>query len=263
MSCTVRSGTSCNADEVCLFSMWNLTNSHVGQCSYYTNYTVCCTNLTSSAIKTSCDSDEGGVISLYTQNNSHVERYGYGSYSYNLCVKPKVQCTLRTSCLSDETCVISLYADTNSHVAECDTFYSNKVCCKILGPFGVSIVLNATKVWWNDSVLAQGVVLNASGLPAIGVSVNLKLNNVTQCSTTTNSSGGWNCSFTAPNEINIYTVTAETEVGSMSTSLYVAPNYGQRPIGTANRVVFEIPVLIQDLNGKIKQVWARVMIWEG
>ena len=132
----------------------------------------------------------------------------------------------------------------------------------------VTINLNASKVWWNDTINASGIATYSDGSPIDGT-VSIKLNgNEYSCSSTDVSTGFWNCTFNAPTEIGVYAVLVNitNATGSSftnTTSLIVAPNYGQTPVGTTSRVVHEIPMLIQDLNGKIKQVWARVMVWKG
>lgn len=144
-SCTVRSG-SCTFLEVCLFSLYQPTNSHLADCSTY-NYKVCC-DFTSSALRTTCYSNETGVISLNKITNSHAEIYGPFSYGNHVCVNESLGCTLRTSCMAEEVCIASFYRDLSSHAGEC-YYYSNKLCCKSFKPYTV-----------------QGIVLSYStGLP--------------------------------------------------------------------------------------------------
>jgi len=125
----------------------------------------------------------------------------------------------------------------------------------------ITITLNSSKVWWLDGINASGRVYNASG-GIQGLTVNIKIAGETKCSSVTDSEGRYNCSFTAPNELGSYVVLAEAEDTYTSATLKVAPNYGSTAIGTANRVVYEQPMLIQDLNGKIKKVWVRIMVWK-
>jgi len=126
----------------------------------------------------------------------------------------------------------------------------------------VSINLNITKTWWNEQVLAYGKVLLGLN-PIGGETVTVKINTETKCSTQTNSSGDYECSFYAPNELGSYNVKAEASGAEASTTLEVKPSYGERPIGTIDRVVYEIPVLIQELSGRIRRIFARVIVWRG
>ncbi|MEM7827037.1 MAG: CARDB domain-containing protein [Candidatus Aenigmatarchaeota archaeon] len=135
--CTIKSG-SCGENETCLFSLYSNENTHAGECGYY-DYQLCCDEITSANIKSSCDTDEGGVISLYQANNSHAERYGYGSYSKHVCVKPAVNCTMRDACESGETQVITLFSETNSHLGQ---GYSNKICCKFINTAPIVILMS-------------------------------------------------------------------------------------------------------------------------
>ena len=130
----------------------------------------------------------------------------------------------------------------------------------------VTISLNATKVWWNDSVNASGVATYANGTGIHGT-VSLSIDGANpSCQSTYN--GNWNCTFNAPTKIGSYTVavTITNDTGSTtqsSTSLTVAPYYGKTPIGSITRVVYEIPMIIQDLNGEIKTIFAKIMVWKG
>jgi hypothetical protein len=127
----------------------------------------------------------------------------------------------------------------------------------------LTISLNSTKVWWQDGILASGRLVNETNDPIAGMTVTVKISGATQCSDATNSTGHWECSFTAPNEIGVYTITADTGTETASTTLTVAPYYGKTPVGATTRVVYELPMLIQDLNGEIKIIFAKVMIWKG
>jgi hypothetical protein len=130
----------------------------------------------------------------------------------------------------------------------------------------VTINLNATKVWWNDSVNASGTARYANGTGISG-SVSIEVDGYIQnCPPTTD--GNWSCVFNAPLKIGSYLVTVKITnstgfVFQNSTSLGVSPYYGKKPIGTVSRIVYELPMLIQDLNGEIRVVFARIMVWRG
>jgi hypothetical protein len=130
----------------------------------------------------------------------------------------------------------------------------------------VTITLNATKVWWNDSVSASGIAKYANGTGISGT-VNLTVDGKTYICPDT-SDGNWSCVFNAPLRIGSYLVTVKITnstgyVFQNSTSLKVSPSYGKNPIGSATRVVYELPMLIQDLNGEIRAVLARIIVWKG
>ena len=125
-TCTIRSG-SCNAAEICIFSLYKQTNSHAADCSTY-NYKVCC-DFSSSELRASCNADEVGIVTLNKISNSHVEFYGLSNYHNNVCVKESMSCNIKSFCEADEVCVVSFFRDLNSHAADC-SYYDNKLCCK-------------------------------------------------------------------------------------------------------------------------------------
>jgi len=123
LDCTLRI-TPCKVDEVELFSMYNSTNAHAAEPSYYA-YKVCCTDIVSSTIRTECAADEVEILSLYDEVNAHAARPGY--YPYKVCVN-WLNCTLRPVCEAWEVCTASLYDLNNSHVAACGR-YDWQLCC--------------------------------------------------------------------------------------------------------------------------------------
>jgi hypothetical protein len=127
----------------------------------------------------------------------------------------------------------------------------------------VSVDLSAYSVWWNDSVTARGRALDSGNSPITGADVNLTVSGE-RCDNITDPSGYWTCTFNAPLELGNYTV--DVRIGSTltnSTGLNVLLRYGNPPIGKTDRVVYEQPILIQELSGRIRTVWARVMVWRG
>ncbi|MEM7825276.1 MAG: hypothetical protein QW412_00245 [Candidatus Aenigmatarchaeota archaeon] len=124
----------------------------------------------------------------------------------------------------------------------------------------ITLNLNSSTSWWKDSILAYGEAKYSDGTPIQNAEVKIFVDKEIDCPNT-NSSGEWFCSFEAPNEIKKYQVFVNVNGILNSTSFKVAPNYGKVPSGLVDRVVYEEPILIQDLNGKIKIVWMRVMVW--
>jgi len=93
------------------------------------------------------------------------------------------------------------------------------------------------------------------------------LNGVQNCTGTTNTAGFYTCNFQAPMKLGVYTlqVNVTNSTGQSvtnSTTFTVKPNFGQIVIGKTDRSVFEVPMLIQDMNGEIRQIWARVIVWK-
>ncbi|MEM5829387.1 MAG: hypothetical protein QW040_02265 [Candidatus Aenigmatarchaeota archaeon] len=132
--------------------------------------------------------------------------------------------------------------------------------------YTITINLNSTKVWWNDSVTASGIAKYQNGTGISGT-VNLTVNGLTYTCPDTND-GNWSCTFNAPSKIGSFlvTVTIKNATGHQfqnSTILRVSPYYGKTPMGSMTRVVYELPLLIQDLNGEIKTVLARIIVWKG
>jgi hypothetical protein len=126
-----------------------------------------------------------------------------------------------------------------------------------------TLELNATKVWWNDSVLASGYMVR-DGQPANGT-LNLFIDGQAYCSNVQITNGNWNCTFYAPAEIKTYLVTINYtddlgNSGINTTALTVSPFYGKVP--TRGFVsILEQYAMIQDLNGKIKRVRLSLAVW--
>ena len=118
----------------------------------------------------------------------------------------------------------------------------------------INMTLNATQVWWQDAV-------NASGFTNASVPVTVYNWTTRLCSITSLASGFWNCTFAAPTGIGIYPILANTSNNvSSSANLDVFPYFGAKGIGNTPRVVYEIPFLIQDLNGTIQKIYVRVEV---
>lgn len=131
----------------------------------------------------------------------------------------------------------------------------------------VLISLNSTTVWWGDGVRVNGTAAYTNGSSVDG-NASVLLNGAEQCWSNV-ISGAYGCNFSAPNELGSYTISVNVTnamgssiVDTFATQLVVKPTYGETPVGTVDRVVYEIPMLLQDFNGKIKHAIARVMIWQ-
>lgn len=122
ISCKIRSGT-CLQNESCMFSLYKLENSHIGNCSVY-NYKVCCNGIEFKKSEI-CRESEGEIVRLLREENSHAD---FEKYTIKICSYPIIRCSLKKSCNMNEICVISFYRDLNSHAAECN-YYSNNLCC--------------------------------------------------------------------------------------------------------------------------------------
>lgn len=125
---TLRTG-GCNSDELCIFSMYNYTNSHAASCGTY-DWSVCGRGQSTVNLRNQvCNSNEGGVITLFNSNNAHAETYNLGNYNYSYCTTPAVTCSYGSSAGTNEVPVVSLYNQTNSHTAE-SAINTNKIFCR-------------------------------------------------------------------------------------------------------------------------------------
>ncbi len=124
----------------------------------------------------------------------------------------------------------------------------------------VTINLNSSTSWWQDTILAYGEAKYLNGSPIKDAEVKIFVDREIVCPKT-NADGKWSCVFNAPKEIKKYQVLVEVNGILNQTSFQVVPNYGKVPSGLVDRVVYEEPVLIQDLNGRIKKVWMKIMVW--
>ncbi|OYT54141.1 MAG: hypothetical protein B6U72_03665 [Candidatus Altiarchaeales archaeon ex4484_2] len=137
LSCTIRDNL-CKADEVCLFKMYDTSNSHAETYdgSLYTHW-VCCSVDEGSldvTVRNGCLSGEGGVVSLFSENNSHVNEYdNVGGYLNDICLSSTegdILCSYG-SCNPDEECVASLAKASNSHIGDCSYNTNLQICCKL------------------------------------------------------------------------------------------------------------------------------------
>ncbi|TAL47275.1 hypothetical protein EPN87_03350 [archaeon] len=177
-SYTFRAG-SCDAGEVCVLSAWNQSNSHVGACGYYSNYSICASNeVNAVTIRNSlCSSGEDAMLSLYQQNDTHLAPGKF--YSNNVCASPgNYTCSIKTSCSGGQTCLASVYNASNTHIATCN-FYSNLICCgtdstpptisdpaltpsKIIPSDGVNFTVTVTDDFAVDTVIAKVTYPNSA-----------------------------------------------------------------------------------------------------
>jgi len=131
----------------------------------------------------------------------------------------------------------------------------------------VSITLSSSKVWWNGSATASGVAKFSNGDPIGNSDLNITLNSIRYCTNTTDVSGNYACTFTAPNVIGDYAlvvnVTTLSSTYTNTTTLSVSPTYGKTPVASTEKVVYEVPMLILDQDGSIKTIWIKVTVWKG
>ena len=124
-----------------------------------------------------------------------------------------------------------------------------------------TIELNKKKVWWNESVKAYGRAKDPYGNPISDALVNLVVES-RKCVNYTDSSGYWECNFYSPLAIGNYEVKVSIAGIVNSTYLKVSPHFGILPAQKEERIVYEIPITIQDKNGKIKTVWVRITVYD-
>lgn len=116
---------SCNSDEICIFSLSNLSNGHAGACENFT-YQACATEIETAGVKNSCAADENQLVTLSELDGSgHVEAY-FDPFAYRVCAKPSVAgfvCRYKTEPPPTDIykCIISLSDQANAHVGDCTT----------------------------------------------------------------------------------------------------------------------------------------------
>jgi len=134
-------------------------------------------------------------------------------------------------------------------------------------PGTVTISLNSSEIWWNDPLNVSGIASypNQTGVAAGTVAASIADKSY-DCPAT-DANGNWYCVINAPQELGSYTLTV-TITNSTSatfvntTTVNVKASYGAVATGTGSRVVYETPLLMQQLNGAIKKVWVRVKVWK-
>ncbi len=123
-----------------------------------------------------------------------------------------------------------------------------------------------SKAWWNENVTVNGTARYDGNNSAIqDAQVNITIGSI-KCNNTTDTSGNYRCIFGAPKEVGKYeifiNVTNSTGYNTTNTTkLAVELSYGSTPSGTIDRVVHEVPILIQEMSGRIRVVIARIMVW--
>ena len=132
---------------------------------------------------------------------------------------------------------------------------------------GIIIInLNSTNVWWNDSLLVYGKILNSSNQPISNALVRVKLLGQT-CETYSLPDGSYNCTLLAPLELGTYTLwvnaTKDTLVLTNSSTLEVKVVYGETPTSLTERSVLEKYYLMQEPSGNISMVKVRLIVWKG
>jgi hypothetical protein len=130
----------------------------------------------------------------------------------------------------------------------------------------VTISVNSSNVWWNDPLNASGTARYSNQTGISSGTVTASLAGSTYGCPATTLGGNWYCTFNAPQELGSYTLTVTISNGTATftntTTINVKPSYGATPSGTGSRVVYETPVLMQQLDGAIKKVWIRIKIWK-
>ncbi len=112
----------CPIGETCMFSIYQLNDSHMAECGYF-NYSVCYPSSINISIEETCSAGIC-VLSQYQNNDSHMAECGY--YNYSLCVQGTT-CDVGAPC-NRENKLISLNKINNSHVGEY-LYYPIGLCC--------------------------------------------------------------------------------------------------------------------------------------
>lgn len=135
----------------------------------------------------------------------------------------------------------------------------------VLAPDLLTYEQSVNTVWWNDTVIVNGSARYDNGTGIYDASVNITVGSV-RCNNTTDSTGNYTCRFAAPQEVGKYTVSINITNSTgprvtNATALNVVLKYGDTPIGTIDRVVYETPIFIQELSGRIRILFARITVW--
>jgi len=275
-TCTFR--TTCSTGETCIFEVLDQeNNTHVGSCDSTYTTRVCCTELSSVAIRSSCNADEGGIISMYQTSNSHAGRRDY--YSNIVCAKNTtnpIVANMRSSCLARETCAFTVFQQNNTHVGRCG-YYSTSVCIQQDLNVTITMTLNSTTPNWNDVVQLRGVATRSDGT-AVDTSndpedVEVYRNGTRICTTDTNSTGGYTCNFTAPQAVGLYqlNVTVDDPTTSRTsfntTTFTVKQVIGGAESTTAEQAAesigcYEEPRIVQNPDGTIEISIVRICVWK-
>lgn len=133
----------------------------------------------------------------------------------------------------------------------------------------VSIVLNNTEPWWNESVLARVHAERIDGSPVQGGDVNITVNQTLVCSnkTATDSNGNYSCIFNAPAQLGLYYVYAyvadplTSKVFYNYTLMNVTAKIGAEE-RAANIACYEEPVIIQNPDGTLRKATLKVCVYE-
>lgn len=135
-------------------------------------------------------------------------------------------------------------------------------------PGRITISISNTSIWWNDTISVNGTASYLNGTTINNSNTIVSINNVTTCTTTTNATGGYNCTFNGPLflgtlNLRVEVVAAGNEIVENTSTLHIKATYGPRPAGFVDRVVYEVPMLMQEPNGNITKVTASLLVWRG
>lgn len=135
LTCGISESPEDEDNDVHLFSMHNLDNSHAempGQNFYTDNKVFCRSSIPGGILSNNC---VGGtpILNLSGDTNAHVEKGNLSNYIKSACLLAQnrnISCEYVSSCSGDQVCIASISDTTNAHVGNCNAF-STKVCCKM------------------------------------------------------------------------------------------------------------------------------------
>ena len=141
-------------------------------------------------------------------------------------------------------------------------------------PLIISINLNATEVWWNESILISGIVERDDG-SKVDTSqdpysdVRIYVRNILSAITETNALGEYNATIYAPLAVGTYIINVTvrdpltTKLSSNTMQIYVKPSYGEekKEVEESRNVgCYEKPIIIQNPDGSLSRVVAKVCV---
>lgn len=123
----IRDGT-CNAGETCMFSMWQMNDSHVAACGYY-NFSVCYPETKPTTIRDgNCNAGEYSLLTTYQMNDSHIGETGY--FNFSICVTGSNETYFQedaSACNAGDRGIASFYQRNDSHVGAIG-YYNFTLC---------------------------------------------------------------------------------------------------------------------------------------
>jgi len=110
-------------------------NGHVALDVDFYDYKLCCDINEDTSVE---DCSDDVLFTYSSDENAHV---GVSGYSNDFCLDEYGgDCEVRDSCEDDEICIFSVSSEENAHIGDCDSGYSEKLCCEDIGIGGGVVI---------------------------------------------------------------------------------------------------------------------------